>query len=295
MCSRLQPRASEPTGNRISRSYFSLADRVPEVSGVEPQALAWYYGLVSRVPLVREVHRRFVEGTLAQGVTQGRGLDLGTGPGYAVEEIARCRPALHLVGLDLAAHMVRRARRRAARANLDGRVLWPQADGHRLPFRDNSFHLVVSSFALHHWDDPLCVLNEVARVLAPEGRYYITDVCREVTALQRLVAYASIPALSLPFGSYWGYGGYYESVRAARTRAEAQDLLDQSALPPGQVRRDSTHRVPILVISSNSSTPGPVGQGTAETATPGKLEVPTGSERERTPARPNEQIEPGCS
>ncbi len=231
-------------------SYFSLARRVPERSAMEPEALAWLYGLITETPLVRTAHRRFVAGALAQGVTDGLALDLGTGPGYVAVEIVRGQPKLKIVGLDLAAHMVEKARRYATWVRLDGRVMWPQADGHRLPFADESFDLVFSSFALHHWQDPLGVLDEVARVLRPGGRYYLADVCRELTLLQRLVAYASVPAISLAFGSYQGYGGYYESLRAAYTRAEATELLARSALPPGQVRRASTCLVPMLTITS---------------------------------------------
>jgi hypothetical protein len=68
--------------------------------------------------------------------------------------------------------------------------------------------------------------------------------------VQRLFSYASIPAFSLPFGSYRGYGGYYESVRAGYTRDEARILLERSALPPGEVRLDSTWFVPVLTIAS---------------------------------------------
>jgi ubiquinone/menaquinone biosynthesis C-methylase UbiE len=231
-------------------NYFSLAQRVPEVSAVDPRALTWVYDLLSRVPLVRAAHRRFVSGALAQGIEHGIGLDLGTGPGYVAVEIARRRPKLRMVGLDLAAHMVERAGRLAARSGLDGRGLWPQADGHRLPFADDSFDLVFSSFALHHWADPVQILNEIARVLRPDGRYYIADVCREVTVFQRLFAYASIPVVSLAFGSYRGYGGYYESVRAGYTRVEAVALLQSSALPRGSVGRTATWFVPVLTISS---------------------------------------------
>jgi ubiquinone/menaquinone biosynthesis C-methylase UbiE len=234
-------------------SYFSLARRVPETSAVEPKVLAWLYGLITEVPLVQTAHLRFVARVLDQGVTEGLALDLGTGPGYAAVDIARRRPGLQMVGLDLAVHMVEKANQYALWTGLDGRVLWPQADGHCLPFADDRFDLVVSSFALHHWDDPLRILNEIARVLKPQGRYFIFDLCREVTAFQRLFAYASIPAVSLAFGSYWGYGGYYESVRAGYTCAEAQALLDRSALPSGEVGRDSTWFVPIVTISSTGS------------------------------------------
>jgi ubiquinone/menaquinone biosynthesis C-methylase UbiE len=242
-------------------SYFRLARRVPETSAVDPRALTWLYGLITQVPLVRRVHRRFVAGVLSLGVMEGLGLDLGTGPGTVAVELARQRPGLRVIGLDLAAHMVGKARRQAERMGLNGdgprsRSLWPQADGHNLPFPDRSFDLVVSSFALHHWQDPLRILDEMARVLRPGGRYYIADVCREVSLLQRVFAYASVPFISLSFGSYWGYGGYYESVRAGYTRAEARELLARSALPPGEVGLDSTLFVPVLTIASRSSDRG---------------------------------------
>jgi ubiquinone/menaquinone biosynthesis C-methylase UbiE len=146
--------------------------------------------------------------------------------------------------------MVERAEQMAGRAGLNGRGLWPQADGHRLPFADQSMQLVFSSFALHHWRDPLVVLDEIARVLAPGGRYYVADLCREASWLQRAFAYASIPVVSLPFGSYRGYGGYYESVRAGYTLDEARALLSRSRLPSGQVELDSTALIPILTIAS---------------------------------------------
>jgi ubiquinone/menaquinone biosynthesis C-methylase UbiE len=231
-------------------TYLRLTRRVPERSAVEPRALAWLYGMITEIPLVRTAHRRFLAGALAQEVTYGLALDLGTGPGYVAVEVARARPGLQMIGLDLAAPMVKKANRYAAWAGFDGRVLWPQADAHRLPFADDSFDLVFSSFALHHWDDPLRILNEIARVLKPQGRYYIGDVCREPDLLQRLFAYASIPAISLAFGSYRGYGGYYESMRAGYTRAEAEALLARSALPPGQIGLDSTWFIPVLTIAS---------------------------------------------
>ncbi|HSR32253.1 MAG TPA: class I SAM-dependent methyltransferase, partial [Anaerolineae bacterium] len=146
-------------------SYFCIARRVPETSALEPKGVAWLYGLISRVPVVRTTHRRFVAGALGQGVMRGQGLDLGTGPGYVATEIVRKRPDLAMVGLDLAAHMVERATQYDTNTRLNGRGLWLQGDGHCLPFADGSFDLVVSSFAMHHWEDPLRVLNEIARVL----------------------------------------------------------------------------------------------------------------------------------
>lgn len=234
-------------------AYLNLARRVPEAAAVEPKLLTQLYGAITRIPFVRTVHRRFVAGALAQDVASGCGLDLGTGPGYVAIEIAQREPGLRMVGLDLAAHMVEQAQRRAAYSGLNGRAIWPQADAHRLPFPDNSFHLVISTFALHHWTEPLRILNEIARVLVPGGRYYIADLCREVNLFQRFFAYGSVPFASLPFGSYWGYGGYYESIRAGYTRDEARILLDRSDLPHGNVELDSTWFVPVVTIASQGT------------------------------------------
>jgi len=208
------------------------------------------YDLVARTPFVGMAYREFVGGALRTGVALGAALDLGAGPGYVSMEVARRRPGLRMVGLDLAGHMVERARRNAARAGLDGRISWVQGDAHNLPFGSGSFQFVMSSFALHHWSDPLRVFDEIARVLAPGGRYYIADVCRELNSLQRLFAYASIPVVSLPFGSYRGYGGYYESVRAGYSREELCEMVGRSALPAGVVRLEPTWLVPIVSVSS---------------------------------------------
>lgn len=233
-------------------SFLSFTDRVPEGSAIEPRLLASLYDLLSLTPMARSAHRRTLASVLSQQVSRGRGLDLGTGPGHVALEIAWRQPELRMVGLDLAAHMVMRARQQAGRTGLNGRIAWPQGDGHALPFADGSFDLVVSSMALHHWDDPSRVLDEIARVLKPDGRYSITDLCREPNGIQQMFAYASIPAVSLPFGSYWGYGGYYESLRASYTRHEAQHLLERSALPPGEVRIDSTGLLPLLTLASKA-------------------------------------------
>lgn len=230
--------------------YLHLRHRVPEVGAVEPRAVAGLYDLVARTPFVGMAYRRFVEGALALGVSEGVALDVGAGPGYVSIEVARRHPGLRMVGLDLAGHMVERARRNAGRAGLDGSMGWVEGDAHHLPFVDGSFQFVMSSFALHHWSDPVRVFDEMARVLAPGGRYYVADVCREVSLLQRLFAYASIPVVSLPFGSYRGYGGYYESVRAGYRRDELREMVSRSALPAGQVRLDSAWLVPIVSVSS---------------------------------------------
>jgi ubiquinone/menaquinone biosynthesis C-methylase UbiE len=231
-------------------SYFRLARRVPERADLEPKWVTRLYALMSETWVVRSAYRRFVRGVLRQGVTEGKVLDVGTGPGVVAAAVVRRCPDLHVTALDLSAHMIEQAPERARRACVEGHLAWLQADGYRLPFADGTYDLVFSSFALHHWEAPGQVLDEMARVLRPGGRYYVADLYREPNLVQRLFAYASIPVISLLFGSYRGYGGYYESLRSGYTVAEAERLVARSALPPGRVGIDSTWFVPLLTISS---------------------------------------------
>lgn len=110
-------------------------------------------------------------------------LDAGCGPGEIVVRVARLAPALRLTGLDIDASMVARAEHKAARAlraskGFHGAAVptFVVADAASMPFADESFDLVVSSFSVHHWPDPHAGLAEVVRVLKIGGRATIWDI-----------------------------------------------------------------------------------------------------------------------
>lgn len=100
-------------------------------------------------------------------------LDVGTGPGVLVSELARRRPALRIVGVDLSADMIAAAQRNLR--EFGERASAQQGDVTELPFPDETFDLVVTSFSSHHWDDPSGAVPELARVLRPGGRLYNYD------------------------------------------------------------------------------------------------------------------------
>jgi ubiquinone/menaquinone biosynthesis C-methylase UbiE len=50
------------------------------------------------------------------------------------------------------------------------------ADAHRLPFNEGSFTLVTCGSVFHHLEDPASVVDEVARVLVPGGRFLLIDM-----------------------------------------------------------------------------------------------------------------------
>ena len=103
----------------------------------------------------------------------GAVLDVGTGPGVLLVELAARRPDLRLTGVDLSADMIAAATRNLEpfRERASARV----GDVTTLPFPDRSFDLIVSSLSLHHWDHPEAAVPELARILRPGGRVYIYD------------------------------------------------------------------------------------------------------------------------
>ena len=65
---------------------------------------------------------------------------------------------------------VPRRGRTARRIDVTSIVEWQNWEGSRLPFDDQSFDVVACQHALHRFHDPVAVLEDIRRVLAPGGR-----------------------------------------------------------------------------------------------------------------------------
>ncbi len=131
-----------------------------------------FYDVAAR-HLLRGVYRRLADDVVATAPRDAAVLDVGTGPGVLLSEIATRRPDLRLTGIDLSGDMVTAAARNLS--PFGDRVEVRVADVTAMPFPDASFDLVVSSFSLHHWDRPEAAVPELARVLRPGGRVCIYD------------------------------------------------------------------------------------------------------------------------
>jgi len=123
--------------------------------------------------LLRGVYRRLAQ-DVAEVAPEGAAvLDVGTGPGVLLAELARLRPDLRVTGVYLSPDMITAARRNLT--PYGARATAQVGDVTNLPLADRSFDLIVSSLSLHHWDDPQAAIPELARVLRPGGRAYIYD------------------------------------------------------------------------------------------------------------------------
>jgi len=106
-------------------------------------------------------------------------LDVGCGTGTLTIKIAKQLKALggnfQVTGLDAAPEMIDVCKRKAKGvSNLDFDV----AAAEKLPYADNSFDAVISTFFFHHIDYELkyFALKEIKRVLKESGKLVIVDV-----------------------------------------------------------------------------------------------------------------------
>lgn len=94
------------------------------------------------------------------------------GSGYTVIEAARA--GADAAGCDLSLQGLVTARGFAAAEGVLERTLWACCSAERLPFADSAFASALAIAVLEHVPDDAAALSELARVLRPRGRAWIT-------------------------------------------------------------------------------------------------------------------------
>ena len=102
-------------------------------------------------------------------------LDIGCGTGTLVVNLKRQFGSAQVVGLDPDPKALRRARIKAARAAVS--VQLDQGFADQLPYENESFDRIFSSFMFHHLNkqERENMLREVLRILKPAGLFYLVD------------------------------------------------------------------------------------------------------------------------
>jgi ubiquinone/menaquinone biosynthesis C-methylase UbiE len=99
----------------------------------------------------------------------GSVLEIGFGPGQALEMLATARPLRLVAGIDHSELMVETARRRLSRKRGDAALDLRLGDAADLPFEDERFDLVYAVNSFHLWPAQEDALAEIAGVLKPGG------------------------------------------------------------------------------------------------------------------------------
>ena len=136
----------------------------------------------SRLAPLYQIWQKLVQGRSLQAafelaaVRNGeRILEIAVGPGTVFESLAKANSNGVTVGLDLTPGMLERTRRRLQHASLTKPGLC-RCDARRLPFANESFDLVFSSYFLDLLStaDIETAVSEMRRVLRPSGRLVVT-------------------------------------------------------------------------------------------------------------------------
>ncbi len=143
--------------------------------GMEGFVARWYASLTRKAMDEFEALARPVAGELPPG---GRVLEVAPGPGYLAIELARLG-AYGITGVDISRTFVEIARRNAREAGVD--IDFRQGDAASLPCENESCDFLLCRAAFKNFTQPLRVLEEMYRVLKPEGRALIIDLRKDAS------------------------------------------------------------------------------------------------------------------
>lgn len=150
---------------------------------MEPREFHWpisrLYSWVAQTiePGYRDLARRMALSESAKIL-----LEVGGGNGRFAVTLSQLYPSLSkIVTTDISQDMVNLAKKRIALNNLTGKIIAEVKDAQKLNYPDNSFDVVVSTFSLHHWSEPVKALSEFQRIVKPGGLMTVFDGRNEVS------------------------------------------------------------------------------------------------------------------
>lgn len=111
---------------------------------------------------------------VAELVNTGQGsrvLDVGCGTGYTTQAVLKKLEIGEMIGIDLTPQQLRKA---SAKLKVERtRVSLFRGDAENLPFKDDAFDATVSVGALEYFPNPKRALQEMARVVRPQGKVVV--------------------------------------------------------------------------------------------------------------------------
>jgi len=140
----------------------------------------WFYDTVSAIAALSvggetRFRKLFLKDLQIQ--PEAKVLDLCCGAGQATQELVK--HFQNVTGLDASPIAIKRAKQNVPQAQ------YVEAFAEKMPFSDRSFDLVITSTAMHEMESEQLqeIIQEVQRVLTPEGQFIIIDFHRPTNPL----------------------------------------------------------------------------------------------------------------
>ena len=112
---------------------------------------------------------------LLDPIRNERILDVATGTGDMVIEVAKRNLSVQIFGIDFSQRMLDLGRIKIAQNGYDQAVSLQIGSGECLPFADESFDGVICAFGIRNFGDAQLGLREFFRVLKPGGRVVVLE------------------------------------------------------------------------------------------------------------------------
>ena len=143
----------------MSTGDARVYDRIAPVYDLMEAPMEWFGGRDRRARVIGGAH--------------GDVLEIGVGTGRNLELYP---PDADVTGIDISERMLERARRRASR--LERSPGFRVADAESLPFEDDRFDTVTATCVFCSVDDPVRGLEEIRRVVKPDGEVRLLEHVR---------------------------------------------------------------------------------------------------------------------
>jgi ubiquinone/menaquinone biosynthesis C-methylase UbiE len=164
--------------------------------------------------MAQNLGKKYVQKLQKIGFKTGTILDMGCGFGGTLLFIAEHFPGATCTGIDLSEPLLNMAVANCRKMGLSDRVEFKKMDVLKLDYEDRWFDAVINLNMVHLVHDPLMMLNELARVIKPDGHFFIADLRR----------------------SWLGF--IEKEIKSAYSLTEASEVLKKSNLSGGKILKD---------------------------------------------------------
>jgi ubiquinone/menaquinone biosynthesis C-methylase UbiE len=182
-----------------------------------------------------DVNTDFAERAVELGPPEGLILDAGTGPARIPILLCQRRPQWRVIGIDLAQSMLDLGLKNIEDAGLQHQIELELVDAKRLPYPDAHFDMVVSNSLIHHLPNPLPFLQELNRVLKPNGAIFLRDLMRPAS---QEILYSIVDRVASECNDHQRQL-FQDSLYAAFTLDEVKEMMQQASLEGVKVYQSS--------------------------------------------------------
>ncbi len=162
-------------------------------------------------------------------------LDLGTGTARIPILMCQQQPQYLITGVDLAQSMLIIGQRNVGEAKLNQRIRLERVDSKRMPYPDLEFDMLISNSLVHHLPDPSSFFIEIKRLVRPGGAILIRDLIRPENDL---IVNELVSKIAGNYNSHQQQL-FHDSLKAALTLTEVQELIDQVGLTQVKLTQSS--------------------------------------------------------